>query len=218
MGEDPTKSRLPVLWALLAVLAGTTVICCGVGTALLLPAIQQAREAKHREQVKNHLKQIGMALKNYHEALDAKLDPDFPVVEGEFRMTEEWSVTLPGEFNRRTENGDLILWRPGFTIGVTEIANVLDESREERLQVIRGAMSPSAYDVEESTHEDLLRITFRDKVPGDDRAPAFYGFAFGAGSHVQFGAFFDDEEDAALAKTIWQSVREHAAEQSQGRE
>ena len=54
---------------------------------------------------------------------DSKLHPDFPVAEDNYQMTDEWSLTLPLPFNRRFEEGSLVIWRPRLTFWINVWGN-----------------------------------------------------------------------------------------------
>lgn len=115
----PRSRRTPVQVVTLQSHRGFTLIellvviaIIAVLIALLLPAVQQAREAARRTQCRNNLKQLGLALHNYHD-----ISRSFPMVGG-FVDSHGWGF-LPMILPQIEQTGLYQQWNPEVSVGCT---------------------------------------------------------------------------------------------------
>ena len=89
-GQPPKKSNtaLIVVIVCLAVMVPVSCVCVG----LMLPAVQAAREAARRMSCSNNIKQIGLAMHNYH-AKHGELPPAY-TVDANGRPMHSWRTLL----------------------------------------------------------------------------------------------------------------------------
>ncbi len=89
----PSKSSSgPIILVILAVAGVVVLMCGGIMVALLLPAVQAAREAARRMQCSNNLKQIGLAMHNYHDAY--KCFPAAVLTDEDGQPMRSWRVAI----------------------------------------------------------------------------------------------------------------------------
>ncbi len=92
--QQPAASNntMAIVVIVLAVVMIMGLVCAGVLAALLLPAVSAARDAARHAQLSNQMKQIGIAIHNYHDTY--RQFPPAVATNWEGTQTHGWRVTL----------------------------------------------------------------------------------------------------------------------------
>ena len=114
--------------------------------ALLLPAVQQAREAARRSQCKNNLKQMGLALHNYHDTFN-RLPPG---------AIWQGNNTLGGQ---APEDGRNAFWGTTWVISMLPYADQAPLYAQYNFSEVARSVNPSA-----TTNNNTL-VTKTAKIP-----------------------------------------------------
>lgn len=170
--------------------------------ALLLPAVQQAREAARRSQCQGHLKQLGLAVHNY-ESIGGLLPPSAAV---------NLSVSATGNNGSWSVHGRLLPF-----LDLANIYNGVDLSIAWDNQLVISGKRVAIF----SCPSDPKSNTVRN--PGGGKAllyPTTYGFNFGTwfvfspttevggdgafypNASLNFGAFVDGTSNTLLASEV----------------
>lgn len=143
------------------------------------------------------------------------LHPDFPVVTDNYPMTKDWTAVLPVTFNRRIEDGSLVLWRPDLTFWINVWNNDAALTIDQQLDRILDGASAERSDEQIERNEALVRVTYElpeeDPERPDGDFSAISGHVISATGYVQISAHYDTPEARALGYQIIHSIRQTQA-------
>lgn len=131
------------------------------------------------------------------------LHPEYPVVDGEYRITAEWMITLPSPCNRRIEDGSMVIWRPGFTVHLVAWDNTPGDSISDRVDHLLASISPDAENLVRTDDESLTRVSY---LLNEDVA-SIATFAVSEGSQILASIYFEDRAGRQAAEEIAGSIR-----------
>jgi hypothetical protein len=143
--------------------------------------------------------------------MSSSLNPDFPIVSGDYQLGKGWRVALPEQFNRRIEDGSLVLWMPELTFWFNAWNNDLKASVEEQLNLILQHVSAERREEKIERAPELARLSYevteQDPENAGSSIDSISAYVIGPQGYLQISAYGDSPEARTLAYKIIASIR-----------
>ena len=136
--------------------------------------------------------------------MSTDLHPDFPVVNGDYVMTKGWRLALPEDFNRRIEDGSLVLWRPELTLWINVWHGEGKVLVEDVLARLLADASAGRSEEKLDKSGGIARLTYE---LAEDDGDAVNGFVVYPQGYAQIAAYYDSPQARTLAYQVIASVR-----------
>ena len=137
-----------------------------------------------------------------------QLHPDFPVIEGKYQITNTWLISLDQKYNRRIEDGSMVIWRPGVTIWLVAWENNDNKSIKERIKNTKKDISNRAYDYLEKIDGNLGTVQYflKEEENGNIQI-GLNGIIFNEGGQLQVSIYYDKSADEKLVKELFNGIK-----------
>ena len=140
-----------------------------------------------------------------------ELNPDFPVVTGDYLLTQGWRVQLPAPFNRRIEDGSLVLWQPALTFWINIWHNDRKASVDELFEHATRELNLQRRNEQVTKTDTLALLTYElTELAGEPDAPEAHSvnaYIAASAGLVQVCAYVDSPEARLLSLDVIRSIR-----------
>ncbi len=129
---------------------------------------------------------------------------------GACNLTEDWSLFLPEKFNRRIEDGDMVIWRPGLTFYLAAWDNDDRQTPQACRDGILREAGADRRNERQTERDDLLVLTYEQEERDARRSPSVWtalsSYTIAPIGHLQLSAYCDTDADLAVAYAVVGSV------------
>lgn len=125
-----------------------------------------------------------------------------------FRITHEWILGIPEDFENRVEEGKRIFWKTGITV-IAVVFSLPDKTGKlEVLNQIQQKLPENILETFVSTKGEIVGLGFTQvqKLEGEKNRLSLVTFTASDSSCLQTAFYLDNPDDLEWAKSVWQGI------------